>query len=69
MTPPEAPPDGPPETPPETITGAVLARADDPRLGLVAGDVRLSHAEVVAQAASGQPGCGPAASTARSTSR
>ena len=36
---------------PETITGAVLARADDTRLGLVAGDLRLSHAEVVGRAA------------------
>ena len=37
--------------PPETIAGAVLARADDPGLGLWAGSVRLSHAEVVARAA------------------
>ncbi len=36
---------------PETITGAVLALADVDALGLVAGDVRLSHAEVVARAA------------------
>ena len=46
MTPSEAQP-----APPETITGAVLARAGDSRLGLVAGDVRLTHAEVVARAA------------------
>ncbi len=37
--------------PPETIAGGVLARADDPGLGLWAGDLRLSHAEVVAAAA------------------
>ena len=37
--------------PPETVTGAVLARADDPGLGLWAGDLRLSHAEVVGRAA------------------
>ena len=37
--------------PPETVAGAVLARADDPALGLWAGDVRLNHAEVVARAA------------------
>jgi fatty-acyl-CoA synthase len=36
---------------PETVTGAVLARADDDRLGLVAGALRLTHAEVVAKAA------------------
>ena len=36
---------------PETITGAVLALADVDRLGLVANDLRLSHAEVVARAA------------------
>jgi fatty-acyl-CoA synthase len=36
---------------PETVTGAVLARAGDDRLGLVAGARRLSHAEVVAKAA------------------
>jgi fatty-acyl-CoA synthase len=36
---------------PETIAGAVLARAGDTSLGLVAGDVRLTHAEVVSQAA------------------
>jgi fatty-acyl-CoA synthase len=35
----------------ETIAEAVLARADDKRVGLIAGDVRLRHAEVVAQAA------------------
>ena len=46
MSPSEAQP-----TPPETITGAVLARAGDSRLGLVAGDVRLTHAEVASQAA------------------
>ncbi len=37
--------------PPETIARAVLARADDDRPGLIAGDLRLSHAEVVARAA------------------
>ena len=31
--------------------GAVLARAGDSRLGLVAGDVRLTHAEVAGRAA------------------
>jgi fatty-acyl-CoA synthase len=36
---------------PDTITAAVLALADVDRLGLVAGDLRLSHAEVVARAA------------------
>ena len=36
---------------PETITGAVLALADVDALGLVANDLRLSHAEVVARAA------------------
>jgi len=35
----------------ETITGAVLALADVDTLGLVANDVRLSHAEVAARAA------------------
>jgi fatty-acyl-CoA synthase len=35
----------------ETVAGAVLARAEDPGLGLWAGDLRLSHAEVVARAA------------------
>ena len=40
-----------PAAPPETITGAVLARADDAGLGLVVGDERLAHAEVVALAA------------------
>jgi fatty-acyl-CoA synthase len=38
--------------PPETIAGAVLARADDPGLGLWAGEgLRLSHAEIVAHGA------------------
>jgi len=46
VTPSEAQP-----APTETITGAVLARADDARLGLVAGDARLTHAEVVGRAA------------------
>ena len=41
----------PSEAQPETIAGAVLARAGDSRLGLVAGDLRLSHAEVVIRAA------------------
>ncbi len=36
---------------PGTIAAGVLARAADDRLGLVAGDLRLSHAEVVARAA------------------
>jgi len=49
VTPAEAPPA--PPAPPETITDAVLARAGDPRLGLVAGEVRLTHADVVARAA------------------
>jgi acyl-CoA synthetase (AMP-forming)/AMP-acid ligase II len=40
-----------PAPPPETIAGAVLARAGDGRLGLVAGDRRFSHAEVAALAA------------------
>jgi fatty-acyl-CoA synthase len=40
-----------PALPPETITGAVLALADEDGLGLVANDLRLSHAEVVAKAA------------------
>lgn len=35
----------------ETIAGGVLARADDTGLGLVAGDLRLSHAEVADRAA------------------
>jgi acyl-CoA synthetase (AMP-forming)/AMP-acid ligase II len=35
----------------ETIAGAVLARADDARTGLIAGDVRLSHADVAGRAA------------------
>ena len=35
----------------ETAAGAVLARADDPGLGLWTGDLQLSHAEVVARAA------------------
>ncbi len=37
--------------PDETIAAGVLARAADGRLGLVAGDTRLSHAEVAARAA------------------
>ncbi len=40
-----------PAAPPETIAGAVLARADDAGLGLIVGGERLTHAEVVAQAA------------------
>src|ERR1700729_428454 len=40
-----------PAAAPETITGAVLALADVDRLGLVANDLRLSHAEVAARAA------------------
>ncbi len=54
MTPAEAQPAGPGAIPAplaETITGAVLALADVDRLGLVANDLRLSHAEVVARAA------------------
>jgi fatty-acyl-CoA synthase len=35
---------------PETIAEAVLRRADDGALGLIAGDLRLTHAELVAQA-------------------
>ncbi len=49
MTPAEAPPESGPA--PGTIARGVLARAADDRLGLVAGDLRLSHAEVVARAA------------------
>ena len=54
MTPAEAQPAVPDATaapPPETITAAVLALADADGLGLVAGNVRLSHAEVVGRAA------------------
>jgi fatty-acyl-CoA synthase len=36
---------------PETIADAVLRRAADPSLGLIAGELRLTHAEVVAEAA------------------
>ncbi len=53
MTPAEAQPPSPSAPPAptgETITGAVLALADVDRLGLVANDLRLSHAEVVARA-------------------
>jgi fatty-acyl-CoA synthase len=35
----------------ETVALAVLVRAEDQRLGLIAGDLRLTHAEVVDQAA------------------
>ncbi len=42
---------GPPAAPLDTIAGAVLARAGDDALGLVANDLRLSHAEVAARAA------------------
>ncbi len=54
MTPAEAQPAVPDATaapPPETITAAVLALTDADGLGLVAGNVRLSHAEVVGLAA------------------
>ena len=54
MTPAEAQPAAPgatPAPPPETITGAVLAGPTSTGLGLVANDLRLSHAEVVARAA------------------
>ena len=44
-------PEAAPDLPEDTITGAVLALADVDRLGLVANDLRLSHAEVVARAA------------------
>jgi fatty-acyl-CoA synthase len=37
--------------PAETIARAVLERADDHHLGLIAGELRLTHAEVVARAA------------------
>jgi fatty-acyl-CoA synthase len=37
--------------PPETVAGAVLARAEDPGLGLWAGELQMSHADVVARAA------------------
>ncbi len=49
-----AAPVAPPAAPagvPQTITGAVLARAADTRLGLVVDDLRLTHAEVVQRAA------------------
>jgi fatty-acyl-CoA synthase len=36
---------------PETIAEAVLRRADDGAIGLIAGDLRLTHAQVVTQAA------------------
>jgi fatty-acyl-CoA synthase len=54
LTPAEAQPTPAGATPaaaPETITGAVLALAEVDGLGLVANDLRLSHAEVVAAAA------------------
>jgi fatty-acyl-CoA synthase len=58
VTPAEAQPAAPSATPaptpapaPETITAAVLALADADGLGLVVGDLRLSHAEVVSRAA------------------
>jgi fatty-acyl-CoA synthase len=38
-------------TPPETIAHAVAQRAGDDSIGLIAGDLELTHAEVVAQAA------------------
>ena len=53
MTPgeaPQSPPTSGPNTP-GTMTAAVLALSDTDRLGLVAGDLRLSHADVVARAA------------------
>jgi fatty-acyl-CoA synthase len=37
--------------PTETVAAGVLARAEDPGLGLWAGDLQMSHAEVVAAAA------------------
>jgi len=54
VTPAEPQPATPGATPAplaETITGAVLALADVDALGLVANDLRMSHAEVVARAA------------------
>ena len=54
MTPAKAQPSAAGASPaaaPETIVGAVLALADVDDLGLVANDLRLSHAEVVTQAA------------------
>src|SRR5665213_712526 len=36
---------------PDTIAEAVLRRADDETIGLIAGDLRLTHAEVVGHAA------------------
>jgi fatty-acyl-CoA synthase len=54
VTPTEAQPAGPGASPApltETITGAVLALADVDTLGLVTDDLRLSHAEVAARAA------------------
>ena len=43
--------EGGPTQAPETIAAAVLARAEDTHLGLIAGDVRLRHTEVAARAA------------------
>jgi hypothetical protein len=43
----------------ETIAGTVLARADDDSLGLLARDLRLTHAEVVSGRRRGLPGSGP----------
>ncbi|HWD54533.1 MAG TPA: AMP-binding protein [Acidimicrobiales bacterium] len=52
MSPADEPGGAPEAAPsPETVAAGVLARADDPSLGLWAGDLRLSHAEVVAAAA------------------
>jgi fatty-acyl-CoA synthase len=54
VTPAEAQPAGPDANPApltDTITGAVLALADVDTLGLVANDLRLSHAEVASRAA------------------
>jgi fatty-acyl-CoA synthase len=54
VTPAEAQPAGPGANPApltETVTGAVLALADVDTLGLVANDLRLSHAEVASRAA------------------
>jgi fatty-acyl-CoA synthase len=36
---------------PQTIAEAVMRRADSTSIGLIAGDLRLTHAEVVVQAA------------------
>ncbi len=51
MSPADAGVDGGGPGPLETVAAGVLARVDDPGLGLWAGELRLSHAEVVSRAA------------------